>query len=302
LLISIDQNLGHVPFDSLPIENGLLGERFTISMLPSFALFDTLVSRQTSYAKLERKPLLAVGGAHYARIEKASPLFTVQREREMTVTPMNMKIMWQGVKRDRSKLPLAFMQFAIGQSDLPGSLAEVEAIAKTYDVGNQQRTVVLTGERASEESINRMAQSGELERFKILHFSTHGYLSDDEPALSAIVLSQVNRAAGTDGYLTSAEISSMNLQSDLVIVSACDSGASEKFAGEGAAGLSFALFQAGSVSSFLTLWPIPDQDSRRFMERFYVELKSGHTTSVSLQKQKLGQDKIKSPTMSLKVL
>ncbi len=286
LLISIDENLGHVPFDSLPVEGGLLGDRYTVGMLPSFALYGTLAARQASYASIQRQPLLAVGGAQYSRFKTISPLITVQRERQVTTTAMDLKVMWQSVKRDRSLLPLALLQFSTGQSDLPGSLAEVNAIATAFDAGTKQKTLLLTEEDASEDSINKLAVSGELERFKILHFSTHGYLSDDEAALSAIVLNQVNRVNGTDGYLTSAELSTMKLQSDLVVVSACDSGASERASGDGATGLSFALFQAGTISSILTLWPVPDQDSRKFMERFYTELKLGSSTPLALQKTK----------------
>ncbi len=287
LLISVDRNLGHVPFDALPVDAGVLGDRFTVGMLPSFVLFDTLIARQAAYGKLERQPLLAVGGAQYAKFEKVSPFISIQRERApVALTPMDAKVLWQSVQRDRSKLPMAFAQAAFGAPDLPGSKVEVENIVRSFEAGGQPKAVVLTGERASEDSINKLAESGQLERFRILHFSTHGYLSDDEPALSAIVLSQVNRAEGTDGYLTSAELSSMSLQSDLVVVSACDSGATELVSGDGATGLSFALFQAGTVASLLTLWPVEDQDSRKFMEHFYVELLAGSTTPQALQKTK----------------
>lgn len=286
LLISVDQNLGHLPFDALPLGDGLLGDRYTVGILPSFALYDTLLSRQSAYSKIQRQPMLAVGGAHYAKFEKISPWLTVQRERESTPMPMDTKILWQAVQRDRSKLPFALSQLSNGLVDLPGSLLEAETIARLFDADKNTNAVLLTGERASEDSINKLADSGQLARFRILHFASHGYLSDDEPGLSAIVLAQVNRASGTDGYLTSAELAGMTLQSDLVVVSACDSGASEKIFGGGAMGLSFALFQAGTVASLLTLWPVPDQDSRRFMEQFYTQLRTVGLPFEALQKTK----------------
>jgi CHAT domain-containing protein/tetratricopeptide (TPR) repeat protein len=287
LLISVDRNLAHVPFDALPVGTGVLGDRVTVGLLPSLALYDTLAARRSAYGQLQREPLLAVGGAHYSRFERVTPIITMQRERGApSLTPMDAKVMWQMVQRDRSRLPLAFLQAAIGMQDLPGSKVEVENIARSFEARGLAPPVVLTGERASEDSINKLAESGQLERFRVLHFSTHGYLSDDEPGLSAIVLSQVNRAQGTDGYLTAAELSSLTLHSDLVVVSACDSGASDLITGDGATGLSFALFQAGTVASLLTLWPIEELDSKNFMEHFYNEVLAGAATPQALQKTK----------------
>jgi CHAT domain-containing protein/tetratricopeptide (TPR) repeat protein len=290
LRISVDQNLGHVPFEALPLAQGLLGDRVEVSLLPSFALYELLSQRRVDYALAQRRPMLAIGGAQYASFDQYSPLIRIQREREKTITPMDRKILWQSIQRDRRLLPLAFamqMNGTLDMSDLPGSAAEVETIAQTVNAWKQGRAEVLSGAQASEQRLNELDESGALKSFRLVHFSTHGFLSDDEPALSAIVLKQVNREAGTDGYLTAAELSTMSLGSDLVVVSACDSGASEQLAGQGAAGLSFALFQAGTVSSLLTLWPVEDQASSRFMGHFYEELKASDAASAALQRTKV---------------
>jgi len=299
LLVSVDQNLGHVPFESLPLTaepqakgaSGmppLLGDRLAVGMLPSLALLDTLGERQRGYAKLERRPLLAVGGAHYARVAKVGLIQLVRPDADRQLGAMDMKQIWQSVQRDRSLLPLALVHWSqVGHADLPGSLAEVDAIARTVDGAGPRRSLVLRGAQASEAVIQQLADSGDLASYRLLHFTTHGFLSDDEPALSAIVLKQVNREPGTDGYLTAAEIATLDLHSDLVVVSACDSGANAGLGGGGAAGLSMALFQAGTVSSILSLWPIEDQDSRRFMEHFHAELASGVDTAESLRRTRV---------------
>lgn len=290
LLVSVDQNLGHVPFESLPLtaEPTLLGDRLAVGMLPSLALLDTLGERQRSYAKLARRPLLAVGGAHYARVAKVGLVQFVRPDAGRQLGAMDMKQIWQSVQHDRSLLPLALAQWAQGGwSDLPGSLAEVDAIARTADGSGPRRSLVLRGAQASEAMVQQLADSGELASYRLLHFTTHGFLSDDEPALSAIVLKQVNREPGTDGYLTAAEIATLDLRSDLVVVSACDSGANASPTGGGAAGLSTALFQAGTVSSILSLWPIEDEDSRRFMEHFHADLAAGADTAEALRRTRV---------------
>jgi|GEM_PF-2808721 len=299
LLVGVDQNLGHVPFESLPLtadpqakgasgEPALLGDRLAVGLLPSLALMDTLGERQRSYAKLERRPLLAVGGAHYARVAKVGLVQFVRPDASRQLGAMDMKQIWQGVQHDRSLLPLALAQWAQGAwDDLPGSLAEVDAIARTADGTGPRRSLVLRGAQASEAMVQQLADSGELASYRLLHFTTHGFLSDDEPALSAIVLKQVNREPGTDGYLTAAEIATLDLHSDLVVVSACDSGANASPGGGGATGLSMALFQAGTVSSILSLWPIEDEDSRRFMEHFHADLAAGADTVEALRRTRV---------------
>lgn len=298
MLVSVDHNLGHVPFESLPLtaepqtkgtsgEPALLGDHLSVGLLPSLALLDTLGERQRSYAQLERRPLLAVGGAHYARVAKVGLVQFVRPDAGRQLGAMDMKQIWQGVQRDRSLLPLALAQWAQGGfDDLPGSLAEVDAIARTVDGAGPRRSLVLRGAQASEAMLQQLADTGELASYRLLHFTTHGFLSDDEPALSAIVLKQVNREPGTDGYLTAAEIATLDLHSDLVVVSACDSGANAS-AGSGAAGLSMALFQAGTVSSILSLWPIEDEDSRRFMEHFHARLAAGADTAEALRRTRV---------------
>jgi CHAT domain-containing protein len=284
LLISVDHNLGQAPFDELKVSSGILGDKHTISLLPSLSLVNTLIQRKVAYQKIDRQPLLALGGAHYAKQIEISPLIRINRESDSTLRPMDAKVLWQSVKRDRSLLALANLNFANSMRDLPGSLLEVQEIAKMHI--SKESSLIFTGESASEETINRLAADGSLEKFKTLHFAAHGFLSDDEPGLSAIVLSQIRRAPGTDGYITAAELSAYKLQSDLVIVSACDSGASEFTRGSGSIGLAYSLMQAGTISALLSLWPVPDLDTQRFMVRFHQELAKGLTPASALQKTK----------------
>jgi len=283
IIISPDQVLAHVPFDALTVEGARLGDQAEITLIPSFALHAYLAQRKEAYRSTQRAQFLGFGGADYQRVTKVLPNLLLVREKAPTLTPMDVKVIAQNVRKDPSKLSQAFAAQLIGFPDLPGTLAEVRGIAERFP---GRGAMYFTGEQAAEATLNRLAAEGRLAGFRALHFATHGFLSDDEPGLSAIVLSQVNRAPGTDGYLTVAEISSLELRTDLVVISACDSGVGKVKRGEGLLGMSYALFQAGTIASLVTLWPIPDADSVRLMLHFYEEWNADAPTAQALAKTK----------------
>ena len=81
-------------------------------------------------------------------------------------------------------------------------------------------------------------------------------------------------AAGNDGLLTAAEVGVLDLQgTNLVTLSACDTGSGESRAGEGVLGLRRGFVQAGAQSLVLTLWPVADQETSSLMQEFYRQAK-----------------------------
>lgn len=86
-----------------------------------------------------------------------------------------------------------------------------------------------------------------------------------------------------DGYLTAQEAVELDLQgSELVTLSACDTGRGDIRSGEGVYGLQRALIVAGARSLLLSLWQVPDQATCAFMVRFYTLLKQGAGRSDAL--------------------
>jgi CHAT domain-containing protein len=154
---------------------------------------------------------------------------------------------------------------------LPHASAEARAIARFGGSG----TVVLTGALASE---GRVRQEP-LERFRVLHFATHGLLDERHPSRSGLLLAA---DAGTDGLLTSREIYRLKLRSDLVVLSACQTGRGKILSGEGVQGLARAFFHAGARSIVATLWNVDDRWSETLMTTFYTRLAGGETRSEAL--------------------
>ncbi|NJN21441.1 MAG: CHAT domain-containing protein [Leptolyngbya sp. RL_3_1] len=93
-----------------------------------------------------------------------------------------------------------------------------------------------------------------------------------------------HRGSGEDGLLTSAEILEMDLQAELAILSACDTGRG-RITGDGVVGLSRALITAGVPSVMVSLWAVNDNSTSVLMQRFYEFLASGELTKAQALRQ-----------------
>jgi CHAT domain-containing protein len=100
--------------------------------------------------------------------------------------------------------------------------------------------------------------------FDTFHFSCHGIFSGVDPLASHIKLA--------DGPLTAYEIMQMNLNADLVTLSACETAVSENLPGDELVGLPRALLYAGASSVLVTLWSVEANSALEIMEQFYRRL------------------------------
>jgi CHAT domain-containing protein len=169
---------------------------------------------------------------------------------------------------------------------LPGARDEIAALEGILD-----DKVVLLGRDASEESLVRLAESGRMDEFALLHFATHAHVDDRVPGRSALILSQSRLpdpveavAAGArvyDGVLTAGEIvREWKLDADLVTLSACETALGREAGGEGYMGLAHAFMQAGARSLLVSLWKVEDEATSLLMRRFYSNLMTArHGTS-----------------------
>jgi CHAT domain-containing protein/tetratricopeptide (TPR) repeat protein len=119
---------------------------------------------------------------------------------------------------------------------------------------------------------NRTTVTGDaLRPFRIVHFATHGFLNNDYPELSGIVLSLVDeRGQPQDGFLRLHDLYNLRLPAELVTLSACQTALGEETRGEGIVGLTRGLMYAGAARVLASLWKVDDAATAELMKRFYA--------------------------------
>jgi len=173
-------------------------------------------------------------------------------------------------------------------STLPGTEEEVKAIAQLFNSRNLKNETLIKSQ-ADEDQI----KSPSIKDYKYLHFATHGIVDEQNPELSRIFL---NQGANEDGNLFSGEIYNLELDADLVALSACETGLGKISKGEGVIGLSRALVYAGARSIIVSFWNVADASTSQLMREFYTQLlaKNNNDFSSALRASKLKMIKEKS--------
>jgi CHAT domain-containing protein len=126
----------------------------------------------------------------------------------------------------------------------------------------------------------------EAPKHQILHIATHGIIDTTFEAFSGLVLAMEDDSTD-DGCLMGYELSELNLDCDLVTLSACETGRGKLVSGEGILGLPRVLLGAGAKSVLMTLWKIDDRFTSELMAEFYRQfLKQGLSKADALAEAK----------------
>ncbi|MGA1982511.1 MAG: CHAT domain-containing tetratricopeptide repeat protein [Acidobacteriaceae bacterium] len=192
---------------------------------------------------------------------------------------------------------------------LPGTGAEVHAIAELMQE-HQWKTNVYTNELALKRVVEQASSP------RVVHLATHGFFLPDQqihtnqvglgenqpsgledPMLrSGLYFAGANRtlagktaAQGLDnGVLTAMEAGNLNLRgTELVVLSACNTGQGDVKNGEGVFGLRRALQEAGAQEVLMSLWSVPDQETLDLMKLFYAKWLAGMEIHEALKEAQL---------------
>jgi CHAT domain-containing protein/predicted negative regulator of RcsB-dependent stress response len=147
---------------------------------------------------------------------------------------------------------------------LPEAEQEVSALGRIYGA---TRSKVYVGAEAREDRVK--AEAG---RASVLHFATHGVLNNASPMYSHLALAQGDK--NEDGLLEAWELMRMDLNADLVTLSACETARGRYGAGEGVIGLTWALFVAGVPSTVVSQWKVESASTRDLMLSFHRKLRT----------------------------
>ena len=157
---------------------------------------------------------------------------------------------------------------------LPETAEELRLMAKALKAGPD---ALVLGENATEKNLKTTI---DWKRYHTISFATHGLVSGDLQGFSepALVLTPPLRASTLDdGLLTASEISNLDLDADWVILSACNTAASDDSSGgEGLSGLAQAFIYAGARSMFVSHWAVMSKPTVRLTTEMLQLLKSGN--------------------------
>jgi len=181
-------------------------------------------------------------------------------------------------------------------SELPGTLKEIEEIGQIVETSSWTFESFLA-EAATEDQIKKISSP------KILHIATHGFFLEDikvddeaggltsrnakfNPLLrSGLLLAGAQNTVKNedlpgeeDGILTAYEVMNLNLDNtQLVVMSACETGLGEVKNGEGVYGLQRSFIVAGADNLVMSLWKVNDQTTQLLMSAFYRNWFGGQT-------------------------
>ncbi|MEL6327953.1 MAG: CHAT domain-containing protein, partial [Cyanobacteria bacterium J06626_23] len=283
LLISTDSQLNRIPFEALQTEgkDDYLVERYQISYLTSGRDLLKFATSAPSTA-----PALIV----------ANPTYDADGPVVQTASSHHSR-----------SLDLSQMQV----SQLPGTAAEAEAIAALLP-----DATMLTEDQATETALKTVRAP------RILHIATHGFFLENGASLdpatrglgiewteapaggstrsgatvenpllrSGLALAGFNaRSSGDeDGVLTALEAAHLNLVgTQLVVLSACETGLGDIANGEGVYGLRRSLAIAGAETQLMSLWRVSDEGTQALMTRYYEHLMNGRGRSEALRATQL---------------
>lgn len=149
---------------------------------------------------------------------------------------------------------------------LPHSSREVEEVAKLFP-----KSAVLLRENAAESQLKNLNLKKQLREYRYIHIAAHSWIDPRFSHLSSIVLS-LKDSVDQDGLLQSDELLEFELNADMVVLSACQTGTGKIFRGEGVMGFQQSLIYAGAESMVLSLWSVKDEQTADFFIDFYGAL------------------------------
>ncbi|MCZ4341450.1 tetratricopeptide repeat protein [Sphingomonadaceae bacterium G21617-S1] len=154
---------------------------------------------------------------------------------------------------------------------LPGTAVELEAVRKTL---HAPASSLLLAERATEPNV----RNADLSSAGIILFSTHGLVASEasgvgEPGL--VLTPPLSAVDGDDGFLAASEVTTLSLNADWVILSACNTATGDGSDNAGLGGLARSFFYAGARNLLASHWPVSDDVAPVLITRTLVLERSG---------------------------
>jgi CHAT domain-containing protein/tetratricopeptide (TPR) repeat protein len=283
LFLAPDGDLTQLPFEALPAGAG----RYLID------------DYQISYLTVGRD-VLRFGAASSGQGQ--NPLVVADPDFDLGMAAVSIPT---AETRPRGRQSRALDASVLHFDPLPGTHTEGEHIGARLGVQPWLKGTALEGRLKSSTSP------------RILHIATHGFFLEDQkrdPSLgqsglgrlshamenpllrSGLALAGANTwlqekplpAEAEDGILTAEDVSGLDLlDTELVVLSACETGLGQVQVGEGVFGLRRAFVLAGAKTLVMSLWKVPDRQTQELMEDFYARVLAGEGRAEALREAQL---------------
>lgn len=234
-------------------------KRVSITRLPSAAALLTL--RTLPAGSADREPFIGFGDPIFNvdQLEvTSSQAATLARRGQggAAIQIRGIRVSEEGVLDNAALTSVGLEQL----NRLPDTAAEISEIA--VNLGADPARDIYLGVDASETTV----RTRDLSRKKVVAFATHALRPGDLDGLSqpALAFSSPDvTGKDEDGLLTMGEVLSLKLDADLVVLSACDTGAADRQGSEAVSGLGRAFFYSGARALLVTMWPVETSSAHR---------------------------------------
>jgi CHAT domain-containing protein len=262
LIFAPDGALHYVPFAALRAgagnQQGFLVESHDIAVTPSVRTLLDRHARATD-AAVRSAGLLLVSDPVYTADDERLRATPLSRAAQATTEPDVRSTVFRGAYAGVSLPRLA------------ATARESEAIASLFTQGQVTR---LEGFEATKDRF----LGARLERFRFIHVASHAITDAQVPGLSALALSAFDSTGrNIDNLVFAADFTTLRLNADLLVLSACDTALGKNVAGEGLVGLRYIALARGARAVVASLWEVPDESTSELMVGFYRSFLAGHT-------------------------
>ena len=260
LTIIPDKNLYHLPFEIVPFSSNMLVANLSV--------------------KYHYSPYLWLDNEAEARELKSilliAPTFTTNKQMFSQAT-------YRELEELDSEFELGLFTNNHSIVSLPYTLDETNSIGNLFSKYKKE-AVILNNEKATKNNLISYSNSA-----SIIHIATHGITSTTNPNQSRLLLYTDENELNNDSqdFLFLSEIYNLNLNSDLVVLSACKTGTGKIMKGEGVMALPRGFLYAGVPNVIASLWKVHDQKTKDLMVAFYNHLLDGNNYAEALRMAKL---------------
>ena len=255
LIIVPDGELHYFPIAALPLPDSETDEPL---LLTNETIYEPSAQTLAILAKSRKQPASSAKNL----LVFSDPIFTKDDARLSPENQTAEKLTAQATPKDSYR----FVESLNNLPRLAASKDESETIVNIIGASNADS---FSGFEATRENLLNL-KAGD---YKIIHFATHGLTDETRPELSGIVLSRFDeKGRRLNELIRIQDIYGLNLNADLVVLSACETGIGKELRGEGLLSLNNAFLQTGAKSVMASLWKVEDGATLELMKNFYGAL------------------------------